>query len=313
MLSEYCVPKYSIQSFVVIYENQDFSDDQNLKKKETQFLYPIFENKSLTCNIDYVRKLSGISHITVHEVNNLLKRMMLSCNIMDNNTFKVTIPFYRSDIMHCCDIIEDIAIAYGYGNIKYEPPQICKKHSLNNCSELFRNVLVECGYTEVMTNALLSRDENYNCMLRTHKSYDDPNINLDEYNPLAAPIQIKNSKTSEYEIIRTSLIVNLLKFVSANKHRELPLRFFEIGDVSYATYNQTDTNAVNKKYLSIIFSDKFTAGLEELHGVLEAILKEYQLFSDYKIEEKKKENISIRSDMYYKLIPKEGNKKNEMK
>ncbi|KNG74772.1 hypothetical protein PFMG_00954 [Plasmodium falciparum IGH-CR14] len=293
MLSEYCVPKYSIQSFVVIYENQDFSDDQNLKKKETQFLYPIFENKSLTCNIDYVRKLSGISHITVHEVNNLLKRMMLSCDIMDNNTFKVTIPFYRSDIMHCCDIIEDIAIAYGYGNIKYEPPQICKKHSLVN-NQRNHNKTILC-----------KRDENYNCMLRTHKSYDDPNINLDEYNPLAAPIQIKNSKTSEYEIIRTSLIVNLLKFVSANKHRELPLRFFEIGDVSYATYNQTDTNAVNKKYLSIIFSDKFTAGLEELHGVLEAILKEYQLFSDYKIEEKKKENISIRSDMYYKLIPKE--------
>ncbi|SPJ10797.1 phenylalanine--tRNA ligase beta subunit [Plasmodium sp. DRC-Itaito] len=305
MLSEYCVPKYSIQSFVVIYENQNISDIKNLKKNGTEFLYPIFEEKSLTCNIDYVRKLSGISEITVNDINNLLKRMMLSCDMIDNNTFKVTIPFYRSDIMHCCDIIEDIAIAYGYGNIKYEPPQICKKHCLNNFSELFRNVLVECGYTEVMTNALLSRDENYNCMLRTHISYDDTNINLDEYNPLAAPIQIKNSKTCEYEIIRTSLIVNLLKFVSANKHRELPLRFFEIGDVSYATYNKTDTNTVNKKYLSIIFADKFTAGLEELHGVLEAILKEYQLFSDYKIEEKRKENISIRSDVYYKLVPKE--------
>ncbi|GAW80818.1 phenylalanyl-tRNA synthetase beta chain [Plasmodium gonderi] len=299
MLSEYCTPKYSIHSFLVLYDKNHNLENGN------RYLYPIFKNKTLTCKIDYVKKLSGISDLTVKDVGPLLQKMMIETKVIDNTTFIVDVPFYRSDIMHCCDIIEDIAIAYGYGNIKAENVVFSKKNSLNACSELFRNALVECAYTEVMTNALLSKRENYEFMLRKHKEYNDEKINVEEYNPLAPPVQILNSKTSEYEIVRTSLIVNLLKFVSANKHRELPLRFFEIGDISYTTCNKTDTNAVNKRYLSIIFADKFTAGMEEAHGMLETILKEFQLFSDYKIEEKKKENISIRSDVFYKLVQKE--------
>ncbi|SCO67146.1 phenylalanine--tRNA ligase beta subunit, putative [Plasmodium vivax] len=299
MLSEYCTPKYSIHSFFVQY------DKNHKAEKGNGYLYPVFKNKTLTCHMDYVRKLSGILNLSVKDVEPLLKKMMITSKVIDSSTFTVDVPFYRSDIMHCCDIVEDIAIAYGYGNIVSEKIEIAKKNSLSACTELFRNVLAECTYTEVMTNALLSKRENYDCMLRKHRSYDDRKINLDEYNPLAPPVQIMNSKTSEYEIVRTSLIVNMLKFVSANKHRELPLRFFEIGDVSYTTYDRTDTNAVNKRYLSVIFADKFTAGLEEAHGMLETVLKEFQLFSDYKIEEKSKENVAIRSDVFYKLVPKE--------
>ncbi|SBT71146.1 phenylalanine--tRNA ligase beta subunit, putative [Plasmodium malariae] len=299
MLSEYCTPKYSIYSFLVLY-------DQNHKiEKGNSYLYPEFKNKVVTCEIDYVRKLSGIPNITVEDVEKVLKKMMIPIKIIDNCTFTAHVPFYRSDIMHSCDIVEDIAIGYGYGNIKSCEVEFSKKHLLNTCSDLFRNALIECAYTEVMTNALLSKRENYNCMLRKYKDYKDVQINLEEYNPLAPPVQIMNSKTSEYEIIRTSLIVNLLKFVASNKHRELPLRFFEIGDVSYTTYNKTDTNAVNKRHLSVIFADKFCSGLEEIHGVLETVLKEFQLFNDYKIDEKKKENISLRSDVFYKLLPKE--------
>ncbi|CRG96098.1 phenylalanine--tRNA ligase beta subunit, putative [Plasmodium gallinaceum] len=299
MLSEYCTPKYSIYSFLVKY------DEKHELEKGSSYLYPLFQKKMLKCDIDYVRKLSGISDITIDSIEKLLKKMMISINVIDEFCFNIEVPFYRSDIMHCCDIIEDIAIAYGYGNILPQNSKFSKKNILNTCSDLFKNALVECGYTEVMTNTLVSKKENYDYMLRNHMSYDTSEINMDEYNPLAPPVQILNSKTSEYEIVRTSLIVNLLKFVSTNKHRELPLRFFEIGDVAYTSYNMTDTNAVNKRHLSVIFADKFTAGLEELHGILEAILKEFNLFSDYKIEEKKKENIYVRSDIFYKLIPKE--------
>ncbi|CRG99916.1 phenylalanine--tRNA ligase beta subunit, putative [Plasmodium relictum] len=297
MLSEYCTPKYSIYSIVVKY------NEKHQLEKGNSYLYPIFQKKMLKCDIDYVRKLSGISNITVESIEKLLKKMMIPIKIIDEFFFIIEIPFYRSDIMHCCDIIEDIAIAYGYGNILHQYNEFAKKNLLNTCSDLFKNVLVECGYSEVMTNTLLSKKENYDYMLRNHMNYD-VKINIEEYNPLAPPVQILNSKTSEYEIVRTSLIVNLLKFLSANKHRELPLRFFEIGDVAYTSYNTTDTNAINKRHLSIIFADKFTAGLEELHGILETVLKEFNLFSDYKIEEKKKENIYVRSDIFYKLVPK---------
>uniref|UniRef100_A0A8C9GQZ4 Phenylalanine--tRNA ligase beta subunit n=1 Tax=Piliocolobus tephrosceles TaxID=591936 RepID=A0A8C9GQZ4_9PRIM len=307
MLSEYCLPKYTIHSFLVAY------DKNHTIEKGNEYIYPLFKNRTLTCDIDYVRSLSGIKDINVDDIEMLLKKMMIYSKKINNNTFHVDIPFYRSDIMHCCDIVEDIVIAYGYSNIKSTENKIVTKHFLNTCSNLFRDALVECTYTEIMTNALISKKENYTYMLREHCAYnsdvkvvsDSKELNLDEYNPLAHPVQILNSKTTEYEIIRTSLIVNLLKFVAANKHRELPLRFFEIGDVAYTAYNKTDTNAINKRYMSVIFADKFTSGFEEIHGVLETVLKEFELYSDYKIEEKKKENIFIRSNVFYKLIPKE--------
>ncbi|WBY57618.1 phenylalanine--tRNA ligase beta subunit [Plasmodium yoelii yoelii] len=299
MLSEYSQPKYTIHSILVLY------NEHHELEKGNRYLYPNFKNKKLTCDIEYVRKLSGIKDITIDDVKKLLKKMMISVtDVLDNTTFEVNVPFYRSDIMHACDIVEDIAIAYGYDNIKYEPIEISKKHLLNTVSDMFRNSMTECSYTEVITNALLSLKENYDWMLRKHinydTSFDDKLVN--NYNPLYPPVQIMNSKTSEYEIVRTSLIVNLLKFVAANKHRELPLRFFEIGDISYTMNNKTDTNAFNKRNLSIIFADKVTAGLEEIHGVLESILKDFQLFSHYKIEEKRKEKVEIRSDVYYDLV-----------
>lgn len=40
----------------------------------------------------------------------------------DQKTLTFEIPPIRSDIMHACDIIEDIGIAYGYNNIPLALP-----------------------------------------------------------------------------------------------------------------------------------------------------------------------------------------------
>jgi phenylalanyl-tRNA synthetase beta chain len=40
----------------------------------------------------------------------------------DGKTLKVEVPPVRSDILHECDIVEDIGIAYGYNNIPRELP-----------------------------------------------------------------------------------------------------------------------------------------------------------------------------------------------
>lgn len=40
----------------------------------------------------------------------------------DNKSAKIQVPPIRSDIMHACDITEDIGIAFGYNNIPRELP-----------------------------------------------------------------------------------------------------------------------------------------------------------------------------------------------
>lgn len=40
----------------------------------------------------------------------------------DSKVLKVEVPVTRTDIMHACDIAEDIGIAFGYNNIPREFP-----------------------------------------------------------------------------------------------------------------------------------------------------------------------------------------------
>lgn len=52
--------------------------------------------------------------------------MCLICekDSVNNELFKIKVPFFRTDIMHPCDIGEDLAIAYGYNNIPNIEPHI---------------------------------------------------------------------------------------------------------------------------------------------------------------------------------------------
>ncbi len=59
----------------------------------------------------------------------------------DPKLFDVSIPFFRTDILHQCDLAEDLAIAIGYNNIPFlEPEVICtgEQNKLNAITELMR-------------------------------------------------------------------------------------------------------------------------------------------------------------------------------
>lgn len=54
---------------------------------------------------------------TPEDVAKILTKMSLKTDIKDSDELHVLIPPTRHDILHACDIYEDIAIGYGYNNI----------------------------------------------------------------------------------------------------------------------------------------------------------------------------------------------------
>ena len=48
----------------------------------------------------------------------LLEKMELKAEIINSKEMEVSVPITRSYILHPCDIAEDLAISYGYNNIK---------------------------------------------------------------------------------------------------------------------------------------------------------------------------------------------------
>ncbi len=137
----------------------------------------------------------------------------------EGEAINVSVPAYRNDIIHNVDIIEDIAIGAGYGNIKSVLPNkltFGKEMETEKFSNQVRQIMVGYGYTEVKCLTLSSERDQFDMMLRSESP---------------AVAKILNPISEDMTCARVSLIPSMFRILQANKHRDLPQSVFEIGDV----------------------------------------------------------------------------------
>lgn len=88
-----------------------------------------------------------------------LTKMYLNAKLLPGGSeIDVEIPPTRHDVIHACDIYEDVAIAHGYNNIKRTLPrtsQIGRQYPLNKLTEQLREQIAQAGFTEALTFALV--------------------------------------------------------------------------------------------------------------------------------------------------------------
>lgn len=126
---------------------------------------------------------------------------------------KVDIPPTRHDIIHACDIFEDVAIAYGYNNIakhSLATSTIGSQFPINKLSDQLREQLAQAGFTEALTFSLCAKE--------------DISRKLRKPTALVPAIHISNPKALEFQVARTTLIPGLLKTLAANKKMPIPLK-----------------------------------------------------------------------------------------
>lgn len=208
----------------------------------------------------YINQGLGIK-ITGDEIASLLTRMSLRATPLNNvDAIEVLIPPTRHDIIHKCDIMEDVGIAYGYDNIAKTLPRsatISCQVLLNKLSDQLRNEVARCGYTEALNFALCSEDE-----LAAYLRKQCPN-NV---------VRIGNPKTLDFQVARTNLMSGLLKTVASNKKMPLPMKLFEVGDIVLKDPVK-DVKARNERHLAALFYGKQTSGFEIIHGLLDRIMQ----------------------------------------
>ena len=123
------------------------------------------------------------------------------------------IPPTRHDIIHACDIYEDVAIAYGYNNITKKFPSFYTTASqlpINKLSDQLREQLAQAGFTESLTFSLCSKED---ISEKLRKPLDS-----------IPAVHVSNPKTLEFQVARTTLLPGLLKTVAANRKMPLPLK-----------------------------------------------------------------------------------------
>ncbi|CAI6004875.1 unnamed protein product [Closterium sp. NIES-64] len=125
--------------------------------------------QTATLNLPTCTLLAALPFVAL--IARLLTRMQLPSKVVEGRrgedgaeVVSVTVPPTRSDVLHPCDIMEDVAIAHGYNNIaRTEPKTVCegKQQPLNQLCDLLRGEVAQAGFTEVLTWALIARSENF--------------------------------------------------------------------------------------------------------------------------------------------------------
>ena len=75
--------------------------------------YPNLDYRQVDLDVDYTNTLIGINE-SAESMVALLKKMGLNSEVKDANTLCVHVDAIRTDILHPCDLAEDVAIAYDF-------------------------------------------------------------------------------------------------------------------------------------------------------------------------------------------------------
>lgn len=177
----------------------------------------------------------------------------------DKQNVEVVIPCTRSDVLHKCDIMEDIAIAYGFNNIKRTIPNtvtVAKQQPLNHLSDLLRNEMAQAGYTEILTFGLCSGEEQFDHM------------NIPDTGDVA--VTVGNPASRDFEMVRISLIPGLLKTLKSSSALAPPFKLFECSDVVLLD-GREDVGARNERRMCSVYCGQ-TSGFEFTHGVVDRLM-----------------------------------------
>ena len=184
-----------------------------LQYKNKNNITPDLKPDKMKINLNNVNKLLGLN-LNEKQLKTFLERMGYSYS---NKT--AIVPAWRTDILHEVDLIEDVAIAYGYENFIPEIP------SVSTIGEEDMKETKKRKIAEILANVGLLEVSNFHL---TKKEDQFAKMNLNEKE--SKLVEVEESKT-DYTILRQNLSHYLLKILSENVDAEYPQRIFEIGTV----------------------------------------------------------------------------------
>lgn len=246
--SKYCAEAFTVEAVKVIYPDG------------RAVITPDFSDRQEIVDVEYINRCIGVQ-LSAQEMVGYLKRMFVEAEVINSGEqLRVLVPPHRSDIFHACDIMEDVAIAYGFNRIPQSIPKsstIASAFPLNKLTDLLRREVALVGFSEVLTLTLCSHKENFEYLKRV--------------DPGNEAVVLSNPKTIEYEVVHTSLVPEMLKTISSNKKMPLPIKVFQIADVVFQDPS-TDVGARNERRLSAVICD-LNSGFEVIHGLLDRVMQ----------------------------------------
>jgi phenylalanyl-tRNA synthetase beta chain len=203
-------------------------------------------------SIASVNRILGTTFTEKDVITNLEK---MGHHVKDDgpDSLLVEIGAWRSDILHEVDLIEDVAVGYGYDQFKTDFPrsltfggQLPHQRYYDN----LRQIMIGLGFNEVTTFVISNKDDEFIRMGLERKTM----------------VELQNPIGEEYSGLRRSLLPSLLKLLRENRHHPLPQQIFEVGII-------VDETAKNQCYLAGLKIDA-KANFTECKSIVEHVLRE---------------------------------------
>lgn len=250
MFSQYCAEPFSVEPVKVVYPDG------------TAKITPDLSSVRFNASVEYINRCTGLA-LKPEQMVGYLEKMGHRAAVdpsSGGSKLVVDVPATRPDILHECDLMEDVAVAYGFDNLPKTFPAtntVAAPLAINKLADLVRRECAYSGWIEVLPLILCSHDENFSFLNRV----DDG----------SSAIVLENPKTAEYQVVRTSLLPGLLKTVRENRKHALPLRTFEVSDIAFKDASETERGARNQRNVAAVYCDK-AASFEVVHGLLDRLM-----------------------------------------
>ncbi|KAL2014690.1 hypothetical protein VTN00DRAFT_2215 [Thermoascus crustaceus] len=250
MFSQYTSEPFTIEPVQIISEHNN----------ETRVV-PDLTPRATQAEVSYINQCCDLN-LSPSEICNLLTKMAYHAkpSQASPDLIDVDVPPTRADVLHQADIMEDVAIAYGFNNLPRSFPSksgtVAQPLPVNKLSDILRMEAAMAGWSEVLPLILCSHDENFAWLNRK----DDGNT----------AVKLANPKSLEFQVVRTSLLPGLLKTIRENKHHSVPMKIFEVSDVAFKDLS-LERKSRNERHFAAAWYGK-TSGFEVVHGLLDRIM-----------------------------------------
>jgi phenylalanyl-tRNA synthetase beta chain len=187
-------------------------------------VYPAkIENRIFIVKYKNIDRLIG-KEIPREEIISILERLDIQIVNKDENTFTVSVPPYRVDVLQEADIAEEILRIYGFNNIELAETASADylasfpSKDLNTYKKTIGELLVSNGFFEIWTNSLT----NYSYQQKHNLKFT------------GSPVEILNKLSEEQGILRQTMLFTGLEVCAYNINRkQKDLKLFEFGKIYY--------------------------------------------------------------------------------
>ena len=211
---------------------------------------PDLSARKMKFSVSYINKWLGLA-LDEKKLKSLLEKMGYGYE-----KGHALIPCYRPDVIHPVDLAEDIAIAYGYENFRPElstKGTVAKEDEFEKFRKKVSSLLAGLNLLELNSYHISGKDIQFRLM----------ELKAEDY------VELENSKSEEYNIMRHSMLANLMQVLKENTHNEYPQNIFESGYV-FRT-GDSETGVIEENKVAVVLCDR-DADYTKIRQVLDYLI-----------------------------------------